>query len=154
MDEPLTTLIDRLDSKDCSQQEDAWLAIRSRGVALMPEFKSAYPRFKKSDGRIALVFYTTSFARVSEDAFDLGTSALKDRSKLVRDRACGLLAYSLRADAVGPLTETVNDPDLSVRQAAEAELIAIRAKNHHLFVDRTRSGKSFWVVNPEDKPQA
>ncbi|WP_332801272.1 hypothetical protein [Sphingomonas sp. PB2P12] len=150
----MTTLIDRLDSKSCSQQEDAWIAIRSRGVVLIPEFKSAYARFKKSEGRAALVFYATSFARVSEDAFDLGRFALKDPSKLVRDRACGLLAYSLRADAVGPLTETVNDPALSVRQSAEAALLAIRTKNHHLFVDPTRSGKIFWVVNPQDKLQA
>jgi hypothetical protein len=34
---------------------------------------------------------------------------------------------------------------------ARAAIDAIARKNHHYFVDRTHSGRSFWVVNPEDE---
>jgi hypothetical protein len=153
MDDPLQALIDRLDSKSAFQQEEAWLVIRPHGAALMHGFKNAYARFRKSEGRVALVFYATSFARVSEDAFALGVAALNDRSKIVRNRACGLLAYSLRADALGPLHDAARDSDESVRQSAKAATTAIKARNHHLFVDRICSGTTFWVVNPGDDPR-
>jgi hypothetical protein len=55
------------------------------------------------EARSSMVYEATFFARVSEDAFQLGLLGCRDRSKYVRDRACGVLAYSLRKDALASL---------------------------------------------------
>lgn len=143
--------VDRLDSTSDLEIENAWIAVRAHGPALMPYFRQAYPRFKKAKGRVALVFYATAHARLSNDAFELGRLALSDRSKLVRNRACGLLAYSLRPEAVTFLKDMMDDADTTVRQSATAAIVAIKAQNHHLFADRTGSGRVRWIVNPEDE---
>jgi hypothetical protein len=76
--------------------------------------------------------------------------AAQDRSWLVRDRACALLAYSLRQDALTPLSALLDDPQAEVRHSAQAARTAIAAQNHHLFKDRDGTGSVFWVVNPDD----
>ncbi|MEZ0243026.1 MAG: hypothetical protein ACAH11_06590, partial [Sphingomonas sp.] len=78
--------------------------------------------------------------------------ALKDKSKLVRYRACGLLAYALRKEAIPALEAMRGDPDWQVRQSAKAAVFAIRERNHHLFIDRAGSGRAFWEVNRDDPP--
>lgn len=151
MNDSIGPAVDGLDSKSSLDIENAWIALRAQGSALMPHFRQAYPRFKSATGRTALVFYATRYARLSNDAFELGRSALKDRSKMVRNRACGLLAYSLRTEAITSLLEVMDDSDTSVRQSAKAAITAIKAQNHHLFADRTGSGRVLWVVNAEDE---
>jgi hypothetical protein len=151
MNDTIGRAVGGLDSKSGLEIENAWISLRTHGSALMPYFKQAYPRFKTSAGRAALVFYATQYARISDDAFELGHAALKDRSKIVRNRACGLLAYSLRAQAITSLLGVMGDADAEVRQSAKAAITAIKAQNHHLFADRTGSGKVQWVVNPEDE---
>lgn len=128
MDTSIAAAVDRLDSKSGTEIEAAWIALRPHGLMLTPYFRQAYSRFKNSTGRTTLVFYATAYARVSDDAFYLGCSALHDRSKVVRDRACGLLAYSLRAEAISYLRPILTDADVSVRQSSTAAIAAIRAR--------------------------
>lgn len=151
MDQEIMSAVTRLDSKNSADIEHGWLALREHDIDLMPYFRRAYSRFKTSSGRRSLVFYATRHARISEDAFQLGLAALKDRSWMVRDRACGLLAYSLRKDALVLLDDAMIDARPEVRAAAQAASKAIRAQNHHLFADRSGSGSIFWVVDPQDQ---
>ena len=153
MEQEIMSAVEALDTRSGTAIEHQWLAIREHGIALMPYFKMAYPQMQNASGRRALVFYATQYARKSDDAFQLGLSALQDRSGKVRDRACGLLAYSLRQDALPPLAVAMNDERAEVRAAAQAAINAIRAQNHHLFADRSGSGSVFWVVNSEDRTQ-
>ena len=141
----------RFDSTSWSDQEEIWNELRPFGEAVVPYLREAYPRFRKWQGRVALVYHSIRFARVSEDAFQLGLAALADRATLVRYRACSLLAYSLRDDAIEPLERTLDHPDAETVADAAAALDAIRNRNHHLFVDRSHSGRSFWSVNPGDR---
>jgi hypothetical protein len=97
-----------------------------------------------------LLFHSIRYARTSEAAFQLGVAGLRDKATLVRYRACGLLAYSLREDALPHLEELLHHPDSKSVADAKAAIDAIRQKNHHYFIDRTHSGKSFWNVNPGD----
>jgi hypothetical protein len=142
--------IRRLDTTSPLDRESAWAQLRPLGIAVAPLLEAAYPSFKKSQGRAALVFHSTPFARTSESAFRLGLRALQDKSSIVRYRACGLLAYSLNSEALPSLREATAHKDAKIVADAVAAMEAVSRKNHHLFVDRSHSGKTFWDVNPGD----
>ena len=143
--------IDLLDTDRWSEEEVAWAALRPLGVDLVPHLREAYGRFRKWQGRTSLVYHAVQFARTSDDAFALGVAALSDRSYMVRYRACALLAYSLRKDALPLLEARTDDPHMLVARSAMAGCNAIKARDHNLFVDWRLSGKSNWVVRPEDR---
>ena len=140
-----------LQSTTVQGEEDAWQALKTLRVGVCPHLLSAYPKFKKWQGRVSLVYHSIRYARVSEEAFQLGLLALNDRASLVRYRACSLLAYSQRKDALPHLMLLQAHEDAKTTEDAAAAVDAILARNHHLFIDRTHSGKSFWVVNEEDR---
>jgi HEAT repeats len=120
---------------------------------LTPFFLEAFPRTRRMEARISMVFKATFYARESESAFRLGLLALDDRSKYVRERGCGVLAYSLRREALPKLRRLLRDPDSWVRENAEAAVDAIKRRNHHLFVDQDwPRGQTFWIVRPGDDP--
>jgi hypothetical protein len=64
------------------------------------------------------VFHAIRFARVSEAAYSLGLKALADKSYMVRYRACMVLAYSLRTDAIPALTLLLHHADARTREDA------------------------------------
>jgi hypothetical protein len=70
---------------------------------------------------------------------------------MVRYRACGLCAYSLRQEALPSLQSLLSHKDGKTVEDAVAAIEAIEQQNHHLFVDRTHSGRSFWIVNESDQ---
>lgn len=142
--------VDQLDQKNSRAIDEAWSELRPLGYGVAPYLRAAFPRFRHSAGRCALVYYATRYARIGGDAAVLGLVALGDRSKVVRYRACGLLAYSLNTNALVPLAALRDDPDWHVRQASAAATFAIRERNHHLFVDRRGEGMTNWEVNPGD----
>ena len=69
----------------------------------------------------------------------------------MRERACGILAYSLRADMIPILQAVAASTDAKTRVEAEAAIDAITNQNHHYFLDRKHTGQSFWVVRPSDR---
>jgi hypothetical protein len=132
--------------------EAAWQSLRSLGPAVAPYLLEGYARTRRWQGRTALVFHAIGFARVSEEAYMLGQYALGDKSYMVRYRACMVLAYSLRTDAVSALTPLLQHTDARTREDATRAIDAIRYQNHHFFVDTSHSGRSLWVVNDGDRP--
>ena len=132
--------------------EEAWQELQALGQDVVPLLADAFPRAKTWQGRVALVFHCIRFARSSPAAVNLGLSALRDKSYMVRYRACGLLAYSLRDDAIPQLRQLLAHADPRTVEDAAAAIAAITSKNHHRFVDRSGSGRSFWEVNPGDRP--
>lgn len=143
-------LVKSLDTASASDQEAAWVQLRPLGVDVVPFLADAFSSTKKAQGRAALVFHAIRYARISQTAFELGIRALNDKATLVRYRACGICAYSLRADAIPYLTELLKHSDPKTAVDAAAAIDAIKRKNHHYFIDRSHSGMSFWTVNPED----
>jgi HEAT repeat protein len=147
-------LINQLEAASSLDRETAWVELKTLGETVVLYLADAYPKMKKREGRICCVFHSLRYARTSEAAFQLGISALNDRATLVRYRACQLLAYSLRNDAIPHLTKLLNHNDLPTVADARAAIDAINNQNHHYFVDRDHSGRSFWEVNPEDSKDA
>lgn len=117
---------------------------------MVPFLAECFPRTKKTQGRVALVFHAIRFARESHSAFELGVLALSDKATLVRYRACALCAYSLRDDAIPHLKLLLKHSDSKTVADAKAAIDAIRFRNHHYFVDRIHSCGTFWEVNPGD----
>ena len=76
--------------------------------------------------------------------------ALSDKATLVRYRACGLLACSLRPDALRHLRSLLTHPDERTVADARTAMDAISGRNHSYFVDRDHSGRSFWQVDQGD----
>jgi hypothetical protein len=131
--------------------ETAWESLRALGPAVAPYLLEAYPSAKSWQARTALVFHAIRFARVSEAAYALGQQALRDKSYMARYRACMVLAYSLRADAIPALSPLLEHTDARTREDAARAIDAIQHGNHHYFVDTSHSGRSFWAVNDDDR---
>jgi hypothetical protein len=152
-DSDIQRLVAALDTRKTSDEEAAWSKLKSYGSNVVPYLAAFYPRAKTWQGRASLVFHSTRYARESDSAFQLGLAALTDRSTVVRYRACGLCAYSLRTDALLALRALLGHKDSRTVQDASAAIDSIEQQNHHLFVDRTHSGRSFWIVNESDRQQ-
>lgn len=94
----------------------------------------------------------TKDGRAGEDAWEkLRHLGLADRSYMVRYRACGLLAYSLRREALPPLQTLSAHADRRTAEDAAAAIDAIEHRNHDYFADRGHTGRSFWAVNDSDR---
>lgn len=119
---------------------------------LVPLLVEAYAHIRRSVGRASILFWLLRYARTHQAVVPLALSALTDRSYLVREYACSILAYSLRHDVLPQLTLQQAHPDPKSRADAAAAIDAIVSQNHHLYVDRAHTGSTFWVVNPGDMP--
>ena len=152
VEERIRRLVARLDIGNAPDEETAWSELKPLGAAVVAWLADFFPRARRWQQRVSLVFHSIRHARESDAAFQLGLNALNDRSYMVRYRACGLLAYSLRRDARPALEALLTHQDSRTIEDVRGALDAIARGNHHCFVDRTHSGRSFWVVNPEDQP--
>jgi len=141
-----------MDTTNTAAIEEAWAKLRPLGPAVLPFFTDAYPRTKRAQGRTAILFHATRWARSSDLAFRLGLLGINDRATLARYRACGILAYSLRPDALPSLHGLLSHPDPKTVEDAKAAIRAIEQANHHYFVDRELTGRSLWHVNDGDTP--
>ncbi len=150
-DGTISAAVARLDTRCAADAEAAWAELRPLGVAVVPHLLAAFPTVRTWEGRTALVFHAVRHARVSEPAFQLGLLGCRDRSYMVRYRACGLLAYAQRADALPALEPLVAHRDPRTVADAAAAIDAIRSRNHHYFIDRHHTGRSFWSVNDGDR---
>jgi hypothetical protein len=120
--------------------------------SLIPLLAKAYPRIRRFSGRACILFWLLRYARTRQDVVSLALSALTDRSFVVREYACSILAYSLRPEAIPQLTSLLAHPDLKTRASALAAIDAISSTNHHYYIDRSHSGSTFWGVNPGGVP--
>jgi hypothetical protein len=147
----LREAVDKLQASTVSGEEEAWGVLRPLGIAVVPFLLEAYPRFRRWQGRASLVYHAVPYARQSEDAVRLGIQASRDKSWVVRYRALGVLAYSLRRDTLGEIRPQLSHPDKRTVADAAAAIAAIEEQNHHLFHDRDRSGRTRWIVNENDR---
>ncbi len=148
----IISLVKQLDTTNSHEQETVWEKLRLLREQVVPYLLEAYPTTRKWQGRVALVFHSIRYARTSEAAFQLGLMACEDKATLVRYRACGLLAYSLRIDAIPRLEALLRHRERKTVEDAAAAIEAIERQNHHYFVDRNHTGQIFWQVDDEVTP--
>nr|WP_315481626.1 HEAT repeat domain-containing protein [uncultured Undibacterium sp.] len=149
-DQEIRQIVVSFETAKSIEAEAGWDLLRPLGVGILPYFLEYYPKMRKSQGRVTLLFHSIKWARESEDAFQLGIAALRDRATLVRYRACMLLAYSQRKDAIPHLSQLLKHEDPETVNDAQAAIDAIENRNHHYFVDRNHSGTIMWHVSDTD----
>lgn len=140
-------LVMELDNAKGSASDDSSEKLKSVGEDIVAYYLEAYPRFKKWQGRLELVYRATRYSRTRDDAYRLGILALSDKAAIVRYRACGLLAYSLRRDAIPFLESLLDHPTKDTAKHAAAAIDAIKHQNHNYFIDRSHTGRGFWVID-------
>jgi hypothetical protein len=147
--ESIAALLKELDNPAFDEQEEPWEKLRAFGSKVAGPAVEAFPKFRSWQGKATLLLRMTRYARTEPAAYDLGLLGCKDVNPIVRTRGCAVLAYSLRDDALPVLDLLLGNRDRSVVEAATAAIDAIRARNHHYFLDRTHSGKNHWDVEKE-----
>lgn len=109
-----------------------------------------YRSSRKWGDRASCVYHAIHYAKNNESAYRLGVEALSDRSKHVRYRACMLLAFAQRPEAI-PFLESLRSDGQSGADASAA-IDAVASKNHNYFVDRDHSGKLVWNIQSTNSP--
>ncbi len=142
MSADLDALVRAVDQKRLSAAEDAREQLVPHGSAILGPALDAYPELRNANGRMALVYTAMKFARHHDRAVELGRRALADRAYVVRYYACMLLAYSGRPDTLPDLEHLVANGDARSSADAKAAITAIREGNHHLFLDRSGTGRA------------
>ncbi|MCG8590943.1 MAG: HEAT repeat domain-containing protein [Proteobacteria bacterium] len=119
--------------------------------ALVPSYVGAFGKIRNYPGRMHILFWLQRFARSHPEVVELAESALRDPSRIVRNYACGALAYAGDRKRIPALRELLSHRNEATRADALAAITAIEEQNHHLFADRERTGKVFWILSHEDK---
>ena len=143
----IMALVMELDNSKGGASDDTSEKLNSVGEGIVACYLEVYPRFKKWQGRVELVYRATRYSRTRDDAYRLGILALADKAAIVRYRACGLLAYSLRRDAIPFLETLLTHPTKDTAEHAAAAIDAINHQNHNYYVDRTHTCRGFWIIN-------
>lgn len=142
--EDVTTegLLSQLDGSGSDEEWSAAMRLRERDDfphLLLERFRSS----RAWKARSSCVYHAVRYARRHPDALTIGKEALADKSKVVRYRACMLLAYSQRTDALPVLRQALKATnDAEGRADLLAAIDAIESGNHNFFVDREHTGKS------------
>ena len=76
------------------------------------------------------------YAKTSDEVCDFGIFVLHDRSKIVRESACALLAYSGKRRALGPLRELSLKFTHGKDDPAPRAIDAIEHSDHNRFYPR------------------
>ncbi|MBK8255999.1 MAG: hypothetical protein IPK82_25445 [Polyangiaceae bacterium] len=136
------SLLQQLDGSGSDLEWTAVYKLRELGSEFATLLRERYRSTKTWKARAGCLFHAARYARVSEDAFQLGVEALSDKSKPVRYQAALLLAYSQREDALPALRAAVSKVESDTGAAdLRAAIDAIESRNHHYFVDRNHTGK-------------
>jgi hypothetical protein len=148
MDETqIRALVAALETTKVSEEEWTWEKLKPLGPSVLPFFLEYYAKMKKWQERVSLVFHSIKYARDYDEAFQLGINATKDKATVVRYRACMVLAYSLKKEALPHLRALLSHADKKTVENAKAAIDAIEHRNHNYFIDRQHSGKMFWTVD-------
>lgn len=149
MNKNLDELLNRLDGSGSDSEYNAVEELKNRlGDKLPSVLFDRYKQAKKWGDRASCLYHSIRYARTVEDAVQLGVLALQDKSKAVRYRACMLLAYSLKPEALSALEDARKSTDREdTFKDINAAIDAIRSQNSNFFIDRTHSGKITLNVN-------
>ena len=128
-----------LDGRGSDNEFSAVKELSCLGMEFPKLLLEKYRSSKKWGERASCLYHAAKYAVSSPHAFELGIEALGDKSKVVRYRACLLLAIAQKSEALKALGVLITNPESS--DDAKAAIDAIEKKNHHYFSDRDHTGK-------------
>jgi len=134
-------LLRRVDGSGKAGERDAVAELKRRYGSELPRLLLEHYKTAKSYKiRAACVYYCLDFSRVSNAAIELAKIAIADKSRVVRYRACMLLACSLRSDILPTLRQMIPSTERETRDDLIAAIDAIEHQNKDFFLDREHSG--------------
>ena len=113
---------------------------------LIPLYVEAFYKIKNWPGRMHISFNLVRYAPLYPEIIELAIHGLNDRSKIVRNYCCRILAYAGNDKSLPYLEALKSHKSLETREDAIAAIDAIVNKNHNLWVDREHKGNIFWKV--------
>jgi hypothetical protein len=134
-------LLSKLDGSGSDEEWNAVVELRSLlGDNLPDRLLALYRRAKKAADRSSYVYHSVRYARRSDAAIELALLAVRDKAKVVRYRACMLLACSQRKELLPTLRDLLSDVVADTKADLLAAIDAIESQNQDYFVDRDHSG--------------
>jgi len=139
-------IAEKLDKRSASEVSANHIKLENeyRLDRLIEAYVEAFPSIRNSPGRIEIMFWVQRYARVNPRVVELARYALGDKSKIVRNYACGALAYAVDHNSLSALSNLLKHENHETREDAQAAIKAIEKKNHNLFADREETGNIFW----------
>lgn len=140
--------LEMLDGSGSDVEYEAIEKLRELGRELPAFLLEKYRSSKKWEVRSSCVYHAIRYAREEGDAVQLGIEGLSDKSKVVRYRACMLLAYSLDEKGLPFLEKLEKESKVSeTLKDAHAAIDAIKNQCSDFFVDRDHTGDITLRVN-------
>jgi HEAT repeat protein len=112
-----------LDGRSAQGEYEAIARLEASGINVPELLLRRYRTSRRWSDRALCLRLCTRYAKSDEPAFHLGILALDDRSKIVRQKACLLLAATQSKEAVGHLERLLSDP--GCRENATSAIRAI-----------------------------
>lgn len=119
------------------------------GDAIVPHCINHFRIQAQAEVRSDLLRFLIRYSRYRDDVVDVAIMALRDRSKVVRESACAVLAYSFADRTVETLQEIVGSGTQPTATSARNAILAISARNHNLYYPRHDE----WFVSEDDPIQ-
>ena len=149
MNDPYLDLVKHIDGTGSDVEYGVINELRKKlGNRLPSLLFEKYKSSKQWKIRRSCVYHSIRYARESDDAVRLGIVAIEDKSKVVRYRACMLLAYALKKETIFSLKQAEKKfLDKESLDNFSAAIDAIENQNSNFFVDRGHSGRIFFSSN-------
>lgn len=140
-------LFGKLDGSGSDEEWNAVVELRSLlGENLPDRLLHLYGQAKAAATRSSYVYHSVRYARQSDAAVKLALLAVRDRAKVVRYRACMLLACSQRKSLLPILRDLLAVVVADTKADLLAAIDAIESQNQDYFVDRDHSGLTTLTV--------
>ena len=112
-----------LDGRSAQGEYEAIARLEASGIDVPELLLRRYQTSRRWSDRALCLRLSSRYAKSEQPAFRLGILALDDRAKIVRQKACLLLAATQRKEAVEHLGKLLSDP--SCREHALSAIHAL-----------------------------
>lgn len=99
-----------LDGRSSANEYEAIAFLEASGIDVPGLLLKRYKISRRWSDRESCLRHSMKYAKTNEDAYQIGIMALRDRSKVVRNRACKLLSFAQKKAAIEYLEILLTDP--------------------------------------------
>jgi len=98
-----------LDGRSSEDMHEAIATLEALGVDIPGLMMKKYRISRRWADRASCVYHCIKYARTHEDAYQVGITALQDKSRAVRHKACLLLSAAQKKEAIEHLEQLLSD---------------------------------------------
>jgi hypothetical protein len=98
-----------LDGRSPSDEHEAIAKLDALGADIPGLMMKRYKISRRWSDRASCVKHCIKYAKTNKDAYQIGITALRDKSKLVRHKACMLLSVAQKKEAIEHLKDLLSD---------------------------------------------